>query len=186
MSDKTTFIAIPLPEEVKKQLGRVKELLNPLSEGIKWTDIENLHITLKFLGETPEWIVDDAKKEFKRICDGVEPFQIQLNALGQFPHDGDPRVLWASLQKVPPVVYKLSDEFNTGFLSMGFDNSGKKFSPHITLGRVKYKFNEDVIPAFYDIQLEQIIFNVDKIVLFETTHHKGAQKYAPLAVHLLK
>ncbi|MFA6618244.1 MAG: RNA 2',3'-cyclic phosphodiesterase [Candidatus Neomarinimicrobiota bacterium] len=172
MSEKRIFIAIPLPEKVKEELGRVRELLDPLSEGIKWTDIENLHITLKFLGETPEWVMDDVRQEFKRICSGLKSFQLQLSDLTQFPKTGDPRILLAGLQKVPALVYKLSDELNTGFLSMGYDDTGKKFLPHITLGRVKQKIHEDFLPAFYDIPLEDIVFTVDKIVLYESKYQR--------------
>lgn len=179
MSEKRIFIAIPLPEEVKEELGRIGELLDPLSEGINWTDLENLHITLKFLGETPEWIMDDLRQEFKRICSELESFQLQLSKLGQFPKTGDPRVLWAGLQKVPALVYKLSDELNTGFLSMGYDDTGKKFSPHITLGRVKHKIHEDFLSSFYDVPIKPITFTIDKIVLYESKYQRGL-KYLPI------
>ena len=186
MSEIRTFIAIPLPEKVKKELGRVKELLDPFSDGVKWTDEDNLHITMKFLGETPDWMMEDVKKEFKRICSGIDSFEIQLQQLGQFPKEGDPRILWAGLQKIPPVVYGLSDEFNAGYMALGFDDSGKKFAPHITLARVKRRIHEDLIPSFYDIQIESLVFKIDKIVLYESTHKRGALKYVPIEEYSLK
>jgi 2'-5' RNA ligase len=186
MTDKRTFIAIPLPDEIKTYLARVKDLLEPVSDGVKWVDPVNMHITLKFLGDTPEWLLDDVKNEFFRIASDVRPFHMQLKHLGQFPREGDPRILWAGLQKVPPVVYRLSDEFNTGFLALGFDDTGKRFKPHITLGRVKQKLHEDLVPSFYDIEMEPIVFDVKKLVWFESTHRHGHLKYVPLEEYSLK
>lgn len=180
MSEKRTFIAIPLPKEIKTYLGRVKTLLDPISDGVKWVDPSLMHITLKFLGSTPDWMLEDVKKEFIRIASDVSAFDIQLKKLGQFPKEGEPRVLWAGLQKIPPVVYRLSDEFNTGYLALGFDDTGKRFSPHITLGRVKHKIHENLISSFYDIELEPLSFKVDRLVWFESTHRQGKLKYVLL------
>ena len=185
MTEKRTFIAIPLPDNVKLHLKRVQDLLEPLSDGVKWVDHYNMHITLKFLGETPEWMLEDVKNEFFRIASDVRPFKMTLSRLGQFPREGDPRILWAGVQKVPPVVYRLSDEFNTGFMALGFDDSGKKFKPHITLGRVKHKIHEDFIPSFYDIELEPLVFDVKQLVWYESTHRHGELKYVPLEEYTL-
>ncbi len=180
MAEKRTFIAITLPDAVKKQLAKVQALLGPVSEGIKWVDPELMHITLKFLGDTPEWLMDNVGGEFKRIVSNIQPFQLQLNKLGQFPKEGEPRVLWAGIQKNPPIVYKLSDEFNTAFFAMGFDDTGKRFSPHITLGKVKHKLHEDLISSYYDINLDEDIFNVNKIIWYESLHRHGKLEYLPL------
>ena len=186
MTDKRTFIAIPLPAEIKEHLKRVQTLLEPVSEGIKWTDPELLHITLKFLGDTPDWLLDKVRDEFKRIVLNVEPFKLQLSELGQFPKEGDPRILWAGLQRSPGVVYRLSDELNTGYLGMGFDDTGKRFSPHITLGRIKHKIHEDFLTSYYDIKLEPEIFQIDKIIWYESCYRQGKLTYLPLEEYNLK
>lgn len=186
MTDKRTFIAIPLPTEMKNYLKRVPDLLEPVSDGVKWVDPSLMHITLKFLGDTPERMLEDVRKEFIRVASEVEAFDLQLKTLGQFPKTGDPRVLWAGLQKIPPVVYRLSDEFNTAYMALGFDDTGKRFSPHITLGRVKHKLHEDLIPSYYDIELEPRTFTVDRLIWFESTHRQGSLKYVPLEEYCLK
>jgi len=186
MADKRTFIAIPLPDAVKENLKRVQTLLEPVSEGIKWTDPELLHITLKFLGDTPDWLMDKVRLEFNRIAEGAEPFQLQLSELGQFPKEGDPRILWAGLQRSPSAVYRLSDELNTGYLGMGFDDTGKRFSPHITLGRIKHKVHEDFQSSYYDIKLEPEVFQIDRIIWYESCYRRGKLAYLPLEEHILK
>ncbi len=180
MADLRTFIAIALPDPIKEQLEKVQSLLEPVSDGIKWMDPDLLHITLKFLGDTPDWMLENVRNEFKRIVSDIKPFQLQLNGLGQFPKEGEPRILWAGMQKTPPIVYKLSDELNTAFFAMGFDDTGKRFSPHITLGRVKHKLHEDLITSFYDVILEETIFTVEKIIWYESSHRHGKLEYLPL------
>ncbi|MBN2781030.1 MAG: RNA 2',3'-cyclic phosphodiesterase, partial [Candidatus Marinimicrobia bacterium] len=109
MADKRTFIGIPLPGEIKEQLRVVQEVLEPVSDGVKWVDPDLLHITLKFLGETPERMLEAMREEFFRTVSGVEAFQLQIKQLGQFPKEGEPRVLWAGVQRIPGRLYKLSD-----------------------------------------------------------------------------
>ena len=186
MADKRTFIAIPLTEDVIGHLERVSTLLEPVSDGVKWVDPSLMHITLKFLGDTPEWMLEDVKQEFLRVMTGVAPFELQLKQLGQFPKEGDPRVFWAGLQKIPSIVYRLSDELNTGFISLGFDDTGKRFAPHITLGRAKQKLNDDLIPKFYDIELEPLVFPVDRIIWYESCYQHGKLTYIPLETFVLK
>lgn len=164
----------------------VQTQLESVSEGVKWTDPELLHITLKFLGDTPDWILEDVRNEFKRIVSNVEPFQLQLSDLGQFPREGEPRILWAGLQKSPHVVYQLSDEMNTGFIAMGFDDTGKRFAPHITLGRIKHKVHEDLLSTFYDITLEPEVFEIDRIIWYESCYRQGKLAYLPLEEYKLK
>ncbi|MDZ7821752.1 MAG: RNA 2',3'-cyclic phosphodiesterase [Candidatus Marinimicrobia bacterium] len=129
MKQKRTFIAIPLPQHIRDILHEVQCLLEPVSQGIKWVDTERMHITLKFLGSTPERLLEDVGKEFLEITEGVSPFKLQLGSLGHFPRQGDPRVLWAGMQKIPGRMYRLSDELNTAYISRGFDDTGKRFSP---------------------------------------------------------
>lgn len=180
MTDKRLFIAIPLPDDIKKELHRVQSMLKPISEGIKWTNQDLMHVTLKFLGETPSWILEDVKNEFKRIVESTEKFEMQLSVLGQFPKEGDPRIMIAGLQKSPQIVYKLCDELNTGYLALGFDDTGKKFHPHITIGRIKHKYHEDLLSSYYDIAIEPMVFKVEKIVLFESCYPHGKLDYVPL------
>ncbi|MEA2076587.1 MAG: RNA 2',3'-cyclic phosphodiesterase [Candidatus Marinimicrobia bacterium] len=186
MADKRTFIAIALPDTVKEQLGKIQSLLEPVSDGIKWIDPKLMHITLKFLGDTPEWLLDNVRSEFKRIVSNIKPFQLQLKGLGQFPKEGEPRILWAGMQKNPYIVYKLSDELNTAFIAMDFDDTGKRFSPHITLGRVKHKLHDDLISSYYDINLEENVFTIDKIIWYESCHRHGKLAYLPLEEYILK
>ncbi|MDZ7797219.1 MAG: RNA 2',3'-cyclic phosphodiesterase [Candidatus Marinimicrobia bacterium] len=90
MKNKRTFIAIPLPPHIRDILQGVQKILDPVSQGIKWVDPELMHITLKFLGSTPERLLEDVRKEFLEITAPVSPFRLQLSSLGHFPRKADP------------------------------------------------------------------------------------------------
>jgi 2'-5' RNA ligase len=186
MKNKRTFIAIPVPEHIRGILREVQEYMEPVSRGVKWVDPELMHITLKFLGGTPERLLEDVGRDFREITAKTEAFKLQLKDLGHFPRTGDPRVLWAGLQKVPGRVYRLSDELNTAFLAYNFDDTGKRFSPHITLGRVKKKLHPDFTEQYYQIDLKEEIFEVDRIIWYESCHKEGKLQYLPLEEQQLK
>jgi 2'-5' RNA ligase len=124
------FIAIDLPLEVKAELGK---LCSGIS-GAKWVKDDQMHLTLRFIGETGE-------QQFKQVRDalaGIEgaSFEMSLESVGQFPERGSPRVLWVGL-KAPNDLRQLQQTIETTLLNLDLDPQDKPFSPHITLARFK-------------------------------------------------
>lgn len=183
--DKRTFIAIPLPEEIREELAGIQRELSSCSEGIAWLRPELMHITLKFLGDTPERLLETVGKHFLESCKNEAPFRLKLHQTGYFPREGEPRVLWAGLQNIPGRLYRLSDELNTVYVSMGFDDTGKRFSPHITLGRVKRKTHPDFAERFLSFHVEEKDFIADRIIWYESCHKNGKLTYLPLEEYKL-
>jgi len=180
MTSKRTFIAFPVPESVTDRMNAIQKMLGPVSEGIKWVHPELMHITIKFLGDTPDYMLDKIRKEFLSIAADVKAFEVELKKLGHFPRESDPRVLMAELQAVPGHIFRLSDELNTAMVSMGFDDSGKRFSPHITIGRIKQKPHEDLVRQYYEIELPREKFTIDRIIWYESCHRNSKLVYLPL------
>ncbi|MBW6458534.1 MAG: RNA 2',3'-cyclic phosphodiesterase [FCB group bacterium] len=185
MTSKRTFIAFPLPETVTARMKRIQKMLDPVSDGVKWVRPELMHITIKFLGDTPDYMLENIRKEFLNICTESRSFEAQFKKLGQFPREGDPRVLMAEIQGLPGHVFRLSDELNTTFVSLGFDDSGKRFSPHITIGRIKHKPHVDLIRQYYEIELPPEKFEIDRIIWYESCYKDGKLTYLPLEEILL-
>jgi RNA 2',3'-cyclic 3'-phosphodiesterase len=180
MRDKRTFIAFPVPETVTDRLKAIQKMLAPVSEGVKWVRPDLMHMTIKFLGETPDYMMENIRSSFLSMAEGMEPFRAKFSKLGQFPREGEARVLLADIQNIPAAVFCLSDELNTTFVSMGFDDSGKRFSPHITIGRIKHKPHEDLIRQYYEIELPPEEFEIDRIIWYESCHKNGKLMYLPL------
>lgn len=124
------FVAIDLPDPVKDQLG---ELCSGLS-GAKWVKRDQMHLTLRFIGE-----VDNAQAEaIKTALSTLQsaPFTMTLEGVGQFPPKGKPRVLWVGL-KAPAVLPGLQRQIEETLVALNLPPEDYPFSPHITLARFK-------------------------------------------------
>ena len=124
------FIAVDLPEIIKKNL----ESMSFGIPGAKWVAPEQLHLTVRFIGE-----VDGALfRDIKNILDEVSlaSFSLQLKGVGYFPPRGAPRVLWIGLEKSEPLQF-LRKKIDSALLRVRVEPEGRKFSPHITLARLK-------------------------------------------------
>ncbi|MDD4961459.1 MAG: RNA 2',3'-cyclic phosphodiesterase [Candidatus Marinimicrobia bacterium] len=180
MDYKRTFIGIPLPEHIRETLENIHKKLEPLSRGVAWVRPELMHITLKFLGETPERMMENVREVFLNSTRNFRSLKLKLKDTGCFPREGEPRVLWAGLLQIPGELYRLSDELNTVYVSMGFDDSGKRFSPHITLARIKQKPDPQLLSDFLERPLPAEEFWVDRIIWYESCHRNGKLQYLPL------
>jgi len=124
------FIAVDLPETIRENLASMSFGM----PGAKWVASEQLHLTVRFIGE-----VDGALfRDIKDILDGVSfaPFSLQLKGVGFFPPRGAPRVLWVGLEKSEPLQV-LKKKIDLALFRVGVETDGRKFSPHITLARLK-------------------------------------------------
>ncbi|HIJ79446.1 MAG: RNA 2',3'-cyclic phosphodiesterase [Desulfobulbaceae bacterium] len=124
------FIAIDLPEQVAQDLGRLCCGL----PGARWVAPEQMHLTLRFVGE-----VDGAL--FREIKEGLAeiespPFNLRLSGLGFFPPRKQPRVLWAGVEPQAPVI-ALRNKVERAVVSLGLEPEGRKFSPHLTMARLR-------------------------------------------------
>ena len=124
------FIAVDLPETIKENL----ESMSFGIPGAKWVSPDQLHLTLRFVGE-----VDGALfRDIKNILDEVNlaRFSLQLKGVGYFPPRKAPRVLWVGLEKSEPLQL-LRKKIDSALLRVRVEPEGRKFSPHITLARLK-------------------------------------------------
>ena len=139
MSRTRTFVAVPVSDAQRQRLDRLRIELARRLPDIKWTEPENLHVTLVFLGE-----VDD--RELPRVCaltqeaiDLLElsPFPLTLSQLGCFPHERRPRVLWVGVAEGAEQLSQLHDALESQFIALGYRREDRRFTAHVTLGRTK-------------------------------------------------
>ena len=126
------FIAVPLSGEIRSSLGNFMEELGTV-KGIRMVPPENLHLTLDFLGETDESELSALNKKLKAVAGNHEAFSLSVHGVGTFPKTGEAKVVWAGLKK--------NDSLTTLALSVRKATDSrdqKKFSPHLTVGRVKF------------------------------------------------
>ena len=131
------FIAIDLSPEIRDRLAALLDQLRPLAP-LRWSPVENLHITTKFIGEWPEAKVDN----MKRALSGVRaaPFPITVRGLSWFPPGSfqnarRPRVLWAGIDGGDPLPH-LARETDQAVAALGVPLETRAYSPHLTLARL--------------------------------------------------
>jgi len=127
------FVAMDIPEGVRSMLAALIARLRPSHRDARWVRIEGLHVTLKFIGETPSEKVNEIKNALASIPPSP-PIQINFRGLGFFPNDRRPRVLWAGIA-AGPELSALASSVDTALASLGFPREERAFSPHLTLAR---------------------------------------------------
>ena len=131
------FVAIELPDEVRMALGRIEDELRPRGlERLRWVRPENIHITLKFLGETPAERRADIEAALRAAADGVAPHKLTLGKLGKFGGRGSPRVLWVDVEGDVETLRALQKRVEERIAPLGFPPDERAFSAHLTLARV--------------------------------------------------
>ena len=173
------FIAIELPPELKIELTKVETQLKINSPPvIKWIEPGSIHITLKFLGETSDAILDDLILAMEESVVGVSPFKLDVRQLGAFPGVDRPQVIWVGVSGEMEKLKQLQKNLEKNTEQLGFKRESRTFSPHLTLGRVRdgarpddiqrisKLLNETVFTTLHNINVNQI--NLMKSVLTPT------------------
>ncbi len=148
MKTTRTFIAIQLPQAVKTELARVSQVLNRLVPPgtVRWVKPEQLHLTLRFLGETAVSKLPALIDELDRLAGQYPPCDMQLSVLGCFPNLRKPRVIWVGLthspEPTPHPLFLLQTNLETAVIQLGWQPE-KPFHAHLTLGRVNEKARLD-------------------------------------------
>jgi 2'-5' RNA ligase len=131
MPTRRLFVAVDLPDVVRAALAA---LAAPLPD-VAWTRPEQLHLTLRFLGDTEEERIPAIETELAAVR--VEPFVLPVEGTGIFPPRGLPRVLWAGLGRAHPRLFQLRQKVDDALLRVDMNLEMRSFLPHITLGRIR-------------------------------------------------
>jgi 2'-5' RNA ligase len=131
------FIAAPIPGD---ELAKIVEIQNELKQGlrtaIRWINPGSIHLTLKFLGETPTNKIQDICCLMENVCNHMPIFSLVCGGVGAFPSIKFPKVIWLGLE-APPELFKLQTELEQKLTRLEFKEENRTFSPHLTLGRVQ-------------------------------------------------
>jgi 2'-5' RNA ligase len=132
------FIAIELPATVLVALNQIQHALqrDPVLARLRWVRPEGIHLTLKFLGETPAGRREAIEQGIARAVAGIAPFELHLGKLGTFGGRQAPRVLWVDAGGDLEAVRRLQAAVERQISPLGFPAETRPFSPHLTLARV--------------------------------------------------
>ena len=133
------FVAIELPTDVRKRLiEHITRLRNSMTEvRASWSREENLHLTLKFLGDIPVTRVAMLSDAVQRAARAVDEFELIIGGCGTFPSHGPPRVLWVGIEDSSGKLSQLHKALEDQCATVGFDPEQRPFHPHLTLARLR-------------------------------------------------
>ena len=131
------FIAIELPSNIIDGLRNVQEELKDKSNKSSWAKPENIHLTLKFLGDTETGKIDSMVNILEGIAGRSFSFEISVKGVGTFPAAGNPRVIWVGIEENKDML-QLYNNIEEGLAALGFEKERRDFKPHLTLGRIKF------------------------------------------------
>jgi RNA 2',3'-cyclic 3'-phosphodiesterase len=133
-----TFIAVELDEACRRRLVRTVELLRPTAGGVKWVSPESMHLTLKFIGEVDELAIPGAIEALEAAAGAAGPFTMRVRGLSGFPPHGKPRVIHVGVEEPEGALAALQAAAEQAVVgALGVAPEGRRWVPHITLGRVK-------------------------------------------------
>lgn len=186
MNQLRAFIAIDLPqpiqEAIEKQTSRLRQAAG---DGlVRWIPPQNIHLTLKFLGNIAASHMDFLKQLLHQTADSHQPFDVQIGGIGSFPNSKLPRVLWAGVH-APADLASLQKNIEAGAARLGYEKEARPFSPHLTLGRVRQGIDsrdlQKISAALNGIQIGNIgSARVDAVHLYKSELRPEGSLYTKL------
>jgi 2'-5' RNA ligase len=176
------FLAVDIPEDIRRGAGDLVRDVNIPTQKVRWVKRENLHITLKFLGETPKERLGAVAAGARRVAAGFTPIYVLVEGAGVFPNKIKPRIFWLGIKGDTKALERLAEELDAALALAGFAREERPFSAHLTLGRVQVESAKGQViraaTAHKDISFGS--FTVDRLVLYESVIGPGGPKYTPL------
>ncbi|MFH0732682.1 MAG: RNA 2',3'-cyclic phosphodiesterase [Candidatus Omnitrophota bacterium] len=185
MSDATTraFIAISLTRQLHDELSILQDKLKQSNADVKWSEPENIHLTLKFLGNITDEQIKNVVLSLKKISSGFNAFSVHLAQVGAFPKTSYPRVIWVGMDEGAETVKRLNQSIENELEALGLRKETREFSCHLTLGRVRSVKNKqgltNIIEKEKDFTSAYRVL-IEDIILFKSTLTKKGPIYEPI------
>lgn len=176
------FIAIDMPEDIKASILNVIEKAGQKVKGIRWVSAQNIHLTLKFLGDVKEELIHDIEKGLSSVCINHVPFTINIRGVGAFPNFKYPNVLWIGIDESEELK-RLYEDIEEFMFELGFEKDDRRFSPHLTIGRVKdRKGIEQILKELYTFK-DTFFGNIEvkEVLLMRSVLKPTGAEYSKIA-----
>jgi len=164
------FIAIKIPPRVESALGKLIDELRSVPSPARWVRAESIHITLKFLGDVT--ISQQAKlsESLGRIASCTKTFELSTGQVGAFPNLQSPAVLWIGLADAGLIpLRQLQKDIESACYDIGFPREKRRYSPHLTLCRIKDQQNlQQLVQTFQNTSLQKFLIPIDEIHLMQS------------------
>jgi len=191
MSLLRAFIAIEIPLGIRQTIcNAISDLQKGIGPLVRWVPVDNMHLTLKFLGDVSPANVNMLTQMMSAEADLFNCFELQLHGLGSFPSPRQPRVIYIGIQ-APAALEALQRGIESASRRLGYESEERSFSPHLTIGRVKQKISgaeqQTIRRLLEDTKIDTLgTAKVDSLHLYKSDLHSTGSVYTRLSSAPLK
>ncbi|HEX2728218.1 MAG TPA: RNA 2',3'-cyclic phosphodiesterase [Rubrobacteraceae bacterium] len=174
------FAAIFPPRGIQEALHRAALAL-PVEEAVRYVRPENIHLTMKFLGDVQPERLAGVEETLASVGERHEPFEVALAGVGAFPSMRRGRVLWVGVSEGSERLSEIATDMEDVLESLGFEREPRAYRPHATLGRARgrpFVLGETAA-------LEKLTFRAETLTLVQSLLRKAGATYEPLGVYPL-
>ncbi|MBI4834153.1 MAG: RNA 2',3'-cyclic phosphodiesterase [Planctomycetes bacterium] len=176
------FIAIPVEEALKEKLITIQNEISQTQAHVKLVEPENIHLTVRFLGEVSSEQSAVVSSIIKKVASGYKRFEMDLKGIGAFPSINNPRILWVGCHEAAGEnkLVRIYQDIEKSLLENKFAPNDKPFSAHITLGRVKSPNNNEMLTRLLSKRAEFSAGKqfVKEIILFQSQLNTDGPGYS--------
>jgi 2'-5' RNA ligase len=180
------FFAVPVPDPARRLVADVMDRVQAsVGDGrarIRWVRVEGLHLTLRFLGQTPRERLPALQRMLDALAAATPPFVVTIARAGAFPNPSRPRTLWLGIEEGADALAKLASDLEAGVAADGQLLGTKPFAPHLTIARTDgLRTAGAAAAALRDVaEALEATFTADRVVLFQSHLGRGPAAYEAL------
>jgi len=179
------FVALIIPNETKNQIKEIRKKIFPDEDKFRWEDNPKIHLTLKFIGEVKENLLELITKELN-FLEHFQKINCTLEKFGFFFKAKDePRILWLGLN-LDKSLYSIVEELNQRLSKFQIPFEHRKFKAHLTLLRIKNDVSKDFISKFSNAKIPETNFSANEIVLMKSELTANGSTYTEIKKYYLK
>lgn len=177
------FVSLKIPDNIIENIIKIRNKVY-YDKNVKWEPVENLHLTIKFIGDVNDEIVEDISDDLDLVT-RYPSVSCTFNKFGFFYRENKPVILWAGLE-VDAQLKRMIDEINLSLQKFSVPVENRKFHPHLTLLRIKNNPGNSFVNSFKNFTFEPILFTCNTITLYKSILHPEGSEYVKIKNYKLK
>ena len=175
------FVGITVDDQTKRRMLRIGERIEIRDARVRWCTAEQLHLTLKFIGEVAEDQVTPIYDAVRRVAEDLQPFAIEIANTGCFPGQGPVRIVWVGGSEPSGLLIQAVQGLEDKLEPLGITREKRTFSEHFTIGRVKFDRSHGKLRAAIAAStFESVCQEVSEIVLYQSILSGAGVHYTPI------
>lgn len=183
MAQLRTFVAFEISEELRDAGRDVIRQLSEVADGVRWVKPQNMHVTLKFLGEVEDRELNDVCRAVSGAAAGLSSFSLDCRSVGAFPNTKRPATLWMGLDDPHDQLHHLQGRIEESAAAIGFAQEHRPYRGHITLGRIRTRRENGPLTTMLNemANREFADFSVNELIVFSSEMERSGPVYTAIS-----